>query len=102
MFKRGRSVLQPPDAPNQKQLKGTEMATENFKAAQAAWSNVVADAQKNQLSKDSLLQLQQGAALLLAPAKADQRPQAREVEAWLENMGIAASLGLAAFEATGV
>lgn len=78
------------------------MASENFKAAQAAWANAVADAQKNQLNKDSLLQLQQGAALLLGSAKADQRPQARAVEAWLESMGVATSLGLAAFEAAGL
>lgn len=78
------------------------MATEKFKAAQAAWMNVVADAHKNQLSKDLLIQLQQGAALLLSPAKADQPPEVRAIEAWLENIGVAVSLGLAAFEAGGL
>lgn len=74
------------------------MADQEFKAAQAAWMNIVVGAEAIQLESETLRQLQQGSALLLRVAKSDERPEARMVEAWLESMGLSASLGLAALE----
>lgn len=77
------------------------MADQEFKAAQAAWMDIVAGAEENLLESATLRQLQQGAALLLRVAKADERAEARIVATWLEGMGLSASLGLAALEVAG-
>ncbi|WP_027015963.1 hypothetical protein [Comamonas composti] len=78
------------------------MADQEFKAAQAAWMNIVAGAETALLESKTLQQLQQGAALLLRVARADERPEARIVVAWLESMGLSTSLGLAALEVEGL